>query len=93
VDFQPDYLALSSYFVFLIQSTAFNGLMQQIEWFPTANEASFFADRWYGRMYSPAAALDLSSLGDGAEGIYAPGTGSSTTAGPLSSSQRASSPR
>ena len=54
---------------------------QRIEWFATANEASFVSDfrfseaLWglYGPGYPPP--VDLSSIGDGAEGVLSSGSG------------------
>ena len=65
-----DPAAISDYSVFMVPAGEFDGLDQEIEWFPSANEASFYAD------FENAAALaqpgslplDLSSLGDGAQG-------------------------
>jgi hypothetical protein len=65
-----DPAAISDYSVFMFPAGQFDLLDQEIEWFPVANEASFFAD------FENAAALaqdgttvlDLSALGDGAQG-------------------------
>jgi hypothetical protein len=71
-DSDPDQLALSDYFAAMQPAGPFDALTQHIEWFPTANEASFDADRWLaGEAAAPGAlSLDLSSVGDGARGVY-----------------------
>jgi hypothetical protein len=65
-----DPAAISDYSVFMLPAGQFDALDQEIEWFPVANEASFFAD--FENASALAAngttALDLSSLGDGAQG-------------------------
>ena len=71
-----DPAAISDYSVFMFPAGQFDGLDQEIEWYPSANEASFFAD------FENAAALaqpntttlDLSSLGDGAQGSVTEGS-------------------
>jgi hypothetical protein len=70
--YQPDSKALSTYIVSLGDWVGpLNVLYQDIEWFSTANEANFFADRFFETedSQSSAVALDLSSLGDGARGV------------------------
>lgn len=65
-----DPAAISDFSVFMLPAGTFDALDQEIEWYPVANEASFFTD------FQNAAALtqpgttplDLSSLGDGAQG-------------------------
>lgn len=70
---QPDYRATSSYQATLELAGPFLVLDQAIEWFPNANEASFYADRWIaiGEGTPGEVEVDLSSLGDGARGLYA----------------------
>ena len=70
--YQPDFLDLSHYVVAMNPAGPFGMLNQEIEWFPTANEASFFADRWFAldAAASGVKTLDLSSVGDGARGLY-----------------------
>jgi hypothetical protein len=65
-----DPAAVSDYSVLMLPAGPFDLLDQEIEWYPSANEASFFADfRNAAALAAPgASALDLSSLGDGAEG-------------------------
>jgi hypothetical protein len=70
-DRQPDSKAISTYLVAMVPGGLFAVLNQDIEWFSTANEASFYADWWFASKdwRSGAAVLDLSSLGDGARGV------------------------
>jgi hypothetical protein len=71
-----DPAAISDYSVFMLPAGQFDALEQEIEWYPVANEASFFAD------FENAAALaqkgttavDLSGLGDGAQGSMTAGS-------------------
>jgi len=65
-----DPAAISDYSVFMLPAGQFDGLDQEIEWYPTANEASFFADfENAAALAQPnTTALDLSGLGDGAQG-------------------------
>jgi hypothetical protein len=65
-----DPAAISDYSVFMLPAGQFGLLDQEIEWFPAANEASFFADfQNAAALAQPGTtALDLSSLGDGAQG-------------------------
>lgn len=69
---QPDYKAVSTYFVAMAPAGPVDVLYQDIEWFSTANQANFYADRFFaaeeGRS-GAAKVLDLSSLGDGARGV------------------------
>lgn len=61
--------ALSEYRVLMLPAGRYDFFDQDIEWYPTANQASFMADfeaALFGK-YS----LDLSSLGDGARGALA----------------------
>ena len=72
-----DPAAISDYSVFMLPAGPFDLLDQEIEWYPTANEASFFADfaNASALAQSGTTALDLSSLGDGAQGSVTQGTG------------------
>jgi len=65
-----DPAAISDYSVFMLPAGQFDGLDQEIEWYPSANEASFFADFENAAALAQdnTTALDLSSLGDGAQG-------------------------
>jgi hypothetical protein len=65
-----DPAAISDYSVFMLPAGQFDALDQEIEWYPAANEASFFADfENAAALVQPGTtALDLSSLGDGAQG-------------------------
>jgi hypothetical protein len=68
---EPDPLALSQYFVGMTPAGAFDVFIQHIEWFPSANEASFDADRWLAGEAAPIAhPLDVSIAGDNARCIY-----------------------
>lgn len=70
---------VSEFLADFIPAGKFNFLSQQIEWFATANQASFQADfdgAFLDRYQHP---LDLSSLGDGARGaVDNTGSGDST---------------
>jgi hypothetical protein len=71
--------AVSEYFATLIPAGKFNALGQQIEWFATANQASFQADFDAAFLGQYQYLLDLSSLGDGARGaVDNRGSGTST---------------
>jgi hypothetical protein len=65
-----DLTASSDYSLLMLPAGPFDLLGQEIEWFPTANGASFNADFLNAFSLSQAGttALDLSSLGDGAQG-------------------------
>ncbi len=65
-----DPAAISDYSVFMLPAGPFEALDQEIEWYPVANEASFFADFENATSLAQkgTTALDLSSLGDGAQG-------------------------
>jgi hypothetical protein len=65
-----DPAAVSDFTVFMQPAGQFDALAQEIEWFPAANEASFYADFENAATLSQhgATALDLSALGDGAQG-------------------------
>ena len=71
-----DPAAISDYSVFMLPAGQFFGLDQEIEWYPSANEASFFADfENAAALAQPGTtALDLSSLGDGAQGSVTEGS-------------------
>jgi hypothetical protein len=62
--------AISDYSVFMLPAGPFDALDQEIEWYPYANEASFFADFEHAisLQQKGTTPLDLSSLGDGAQG-------------------------
>lgn len=68
--------ALSDYSVLMLPAGQFDLLDQEIEWYPSANEASFFADFEHAVALSQSGAtdLDLSSLGDGAQGSVIQGS-------------------
>ncbi len=65
-----DPAAISDYSVFMLPAGPFDALDQEIAWFPVANEASFFADFENAAVLSQngTTALDLSAVGDGAQG-------------------------
>jgi hypothetical protein len=67
-----DPAAISDYSVFMLPAGQFDALDQEVEWFATANEASFFADFENAAALagSGGSALDLSALGDGAQGSF-----------------------
>jgi hypothetical protein len=69
-EYVVDPAALSDYSVFMFPAGQFDLLDQEIEWYSTANEASFYADFENAASLAQAhtTALDLSSLGDGAQG-------------------------
>jgi opacity protein-like surface antigen len=71
-----DPAAISDYSVFMLPAGQFDALDQEIEWYPVANEASFFADfASASSLLQPGTtALDLSSLGDGAQGSLTVGS-------------------
>lgn len=60
----------SDYSLLMLPAGAFDLLGQEIEWFPTANGASFNADflNAFSLSQPGTTALDLSSLGHGAQG-------------------------
>jgi hypothetical protein len=62
--------ALSDYSVFMQPGDGLSLLDQEIEWYPTANQANFEADYAVASELTGAdgAAVDLSSIGDGAQG-------------------------
>jgi hypothetical protein len=65
-----DPTAISDYSVFMLPAGPFDLLDQEIEWYPYANEANFYADFANAATLADkgTTALDLSSLGDGAQG-------------------------
>ena len=75
-EYLVDPAAISDYSVFMLPAGRFDALDQEIEWYPVANEASFFADfaNAASLMQLGTTALDLSSLGDGAQGSVTVGS-------------------
>ena len=71
-----DPAAVSDYSVFMLPAGQFDALDQEIEWYPVANEASFFADFENAATLAQrgTTALDLSALGDGAQGSVTQGS-------------------
>jgi hypothetical protein len=70
---------VAEYFVTMFPAGKFNFLGQQIQWFATANQASFQADFDAAFLSEYQYPLDLSSLGDGARGaVDNRGSGDST---------------
>ena len=71
--------AISDFSVFMLPAGQFDALDQEIEWFPVANEASFFADFENAATLtaSGTTALDLSAIHDNAQGSVTPGSFSS----------------
>lgn len=72
-DYLVDPTAVSDYSVLMLPGGPFGLLDQEVEWFPTANKASFLTDFATALALGEngATALDLSSLGDGAKGVIA----------------------
>jgi len=68
--------AISDYSVFIYPAGPFDLLDQEIEWYPNANEASFYADLVNAMALSQkgTTALDLSSLGYNAQGSVSEGS-------------------
>lgn len=68
--------AISDYSVFMLPAGPFEALDQEIEWYPFANEASFFADfeNAISLAQKGTTPLDLSSLRDGAQGSVTVGS-------------------
>ena len=68
--------SISDYSVFMFPAGPFEALDQEIEWYPFANEASFFADfeNAVSLAQKGTTPLDLSSLGDGAQGSITMGS-------------------
>jgi hypothetical protein len=75
-----DPAAVSDYSVFMLPAGQFDALDQEIEWYPVANEASFYADFENAATLAQhgTTALDLSGLGDGAQGSVTQGSSFST---------------
>lgn len=75
-----DPAAVSDYSVFMLPAGQFGALDQEIEWYPAANEASFFADFENAAALAGkgSTALDFGSLGDGAQGSVTEGASLST---------------
>jgi len=71
-----DPAAISAYAVFMLPAGQFDALDQEIEWYPVANEASFYADFENAAALSRpgTTALDLSGIGDGAQGSVTAGS-------------------
>ena len=68
-----DPTALSDLEVTMSPAGPFDQIVQNIEWCPTANQASFMADLWTALDLNSASVsqLDLTGVGDGAEGVIA----------------------
>jgi hypothetical protein len=64
----------SEYDVLMLPAGPFDILIQEIEWYPTANGASFNSDflNAFSLSQAGSTALDLSSVGDGAQGSVTP---------------------
>jgi opacity protein-like surface antigen len=79
-EFLVDPAAISDYSVLMLPAGPFDVLDQEIEWYPVANEASFYADfENAATLAQPGTtALDLSALGDGAQGSVTTGSSLST---------------
>jgi hypothetical protein len=75
-DYAVDPSAISDYSVFMLPAGPFDALDQEIEWYPVANEAAFFADFENAAFLSHhgSTALDLSTIGDGAKGSVTVGS-------------------
>ena len=86
-----DPTAISDYSVFMFPAGPFDALDQEIEWYPVANEASFFADflNAAALAQSGTTALDLSAVGDGAQGSITVGSSFSSSQISFSSGQLA----
>jgi len=70
-----DPAAISDYSVFMLPAGQFDVLDQEIEWYPVPNEASFYADFANATTLARhgSTALDLSGVGDGAQGSVTAG--------------------
>jgi hypothetical protein len=70
-----DPAAISDYSVVMLPAGQFDFLDQEIEWYPVANEAAFFADFLNAAALSQhgTTALDLSGVGDGVQGSITAG--------------------
>lgn len=75
-DYFADPGAVSDYGLLMLPAGPFDLLDQEIEWFSTANGASFEADlvTALARSQQGTTVLDLSSLGDGAQGSVTEGS-------------------
>jgi hypothetical protein len=62
--------------VFILPAGPFDALDQEIEWFPVANEAAFYADFENAAtlLQQGTTPLDLSTLGSGAQGSVTEGS-------------------
>jgi hypothetical protein len=71
-----DPAAVSDYSVFMLPAGPFDALDQEIEWFPVANEANFYADfeNAAAMLQQGTTPLDLSALGSGAQGSVTEGS-------------------
>jgi hypothetical protein len=71
-----DPAAISAYSVFMIPAGQFDALDQEIEWYPVANEAAFYADFQNAAALSRQGStqLDLSGVGDAAQGSVTAGS-------------------
>jgi len=71
-----DPAAVSDFSVIMLPAGPFDVLDQEIEWYPVANEASFYADFENAAtlMQQGTIALDLSGLGSGAQGSITEGS-------------------
>jgi opacity protein-like surface antigen len=71
-----DPAAISAYSVFMLPAGPFDALDQEVEWFPVANEASFFVDFQHASALAQrgATALDLSAVGHAAQGSVTHGS-------------------
>jgi hypothetical protein len=70
--------AVSDYYATLIPAGPFSALGQQIQWFASANQASFQAD-FDATFFGQGSPLDLTGLGDGARGELANGGSGDST--------------
>jgi hypothetical protein len=86
-----DPAAISDFSVFMLPAGQFDILDQEIEWYPSANEASFYADFENAAALAEkgTTALDLSGLGDGAQGSVTQSSSLSTGQAFFSSGQLA----
>jgi len=71
-----DPVAISDYSVFMLPAGPFDALDQEIEWYPVANEAAFVADFQNAAALTRhgTTALDLSTVGYGAQGSVTAGS-------------------
>ena len=71
-----DPAAISDYTVLMLPAGQFDVLLQDIKWYPSANEASFFADYLNAAVLagSGGTAVDLTAVGDGAQGSFTAGS-------------------